>query len=309
MARVPDDQFPIGRRQPEVVAVTRIDRTRLGTFFAVLLGLGVLFEVVSAAANVGMIRLAPIYMFTPMVAGAITAWRGDVSFSAVGLRRGRYRWLGLASVAPVALMYAILGVSLLLPGVTFARATDPVPGFDLPPGILGTIAALGLVVALGATVNAVLAFGEEFGWRGYLLWELAPLGFWRASLVIGAVWGLWHAPIIVEGYNYPSFPVVGVVAMTLATVAFSFTYTYLVVRARSVLAAVFFHGVFNAAGGLVTVYTDTESAFLSELVASPVGAASVALFLLVAVLVCYTDRPALTRSFAREERSEQRAQR
>lgn len=276
----------------------RVNHGRLGTFLGVLIGLVLLFEVVSRVVNVGMIQLAPLYMFTPLVAAAVTMWRSDISRSAVGLRLGRFRWVVLAAIAPLGLAYAALGVSLGVPGITFDPGADLVPGLTLPAGVFGMLAALGLVLVLGVTINAALAFGEEFGWRGYLLWELAPLGFWRASLLIGVLWGLWHAPIIVEGYNYSSFPVVGIVAMTAATITFSFTYTYLVVRARSVLAAVFFHGVFNASGGLVVVYTNSDSTVLSELVASPVGVASMAVFLVVAILIYSTGTPALSRSFA-----------
>ncbi|WP_433629642.1 CPBP family intramembrane glutamic endopeptidase [Halomicrococcus sp. NG-SE-24] len=288
--------------------MSRVDRSRLGTFFGVLIGLVVLFAAVSTVTNIGMIQLAPLYMFTPLVAAAVTVWRSTVSFSAIGLRLGRYRWLAVAAVAPIVLAYVVLGLALAVPGITFDPGADLVPGLTLPSGVLGTLAALGLVLVLGVTVNAVLAFGEEAGWRGYLLWELAPLSFWRASLLIGAIWGLWHAPIIIEGYNYPSFPVVGVAAMTAATITFSFVYTYLVVRARSVLAAVFFHGVFNASGGLIVVYTTADTATLSELIASPVGVASMVVFLAVAALIYYTGTPDLTRSAVGDELQAEQAE-
>ena len=145
--------------------------------------------------------MAPFYIFTPLTAAAITVWRSTVSFSTIGLRTSRYRWVALAAVAPVVLAYAALGLLLAAPGVSFDPETDLVPGLALPSGVPGLLAALGLVLVLGLIVNAILAFGEEVGWRGYLLWELAPLGFWRASLLVGAIWGLWHAPIIVEGYT------------------------------------------------------------------------------------------------------------
>ncbi len=276
--------------------MSHLDQSRLGTFFGVLVGLAILFEVFSISSGVPMVQVAPIYMFTPMVAGAITVWRSDVNFSEVGLRLGRYKWLLIAAVLPLVIVYATLGLSLLLPSIGFDPAVDLIPGLELPGGIPGLLATLGLVLVLGVTVNSLLAFGEEFGWRGYLLWELAPLGYWRASFVIGAVWGVWHAPVIVEGYNYASFPMIGIVVMTLATITFSLVYTFLVVRARSVLAAVFFHGVFNASGGLVLAYTVADSAVLSELVASPVGAASMVVFLLVAAGIYLVGTPDLNRT-------------
>ncbi|WP_340681246.1 CPBP family intramembrane glutamic endopeptidase [Natrinema gelatinilyticum] len=56
---------------------------------------------------------------------------------------------------------------------------------------------------LGYDDQLVAAFGEEFGWRGLLFLKRSPLGFWRVSLLTGVVWGLWHAPLIVQGYNSP----------------------------------------------------------------------------------------------------------
>ncbi|WP_311172314.1 CPBP family intramembrane glutamic endopeptidase [Halobellus ordinarius] len=162
------------------------------------------------------------------------------------------------------------------------------------------VAAFGLVLGLGTTVNAVFAFGEEFGWRGYLLWELAPWGFWKASFTIGALWGVWHAPVIVAGYNYPSFPAIGVVAMTIACISFSPVYTYLVVRSESILAAALLHGVFNGSAGLVIAYAVAGDAVLSELVASPVGAAGIVAFGLVGVGIALSDPPSLTREFAHD---------
>jgi len=276
--------------------MTGIDRTRVATFLGVLVGLALVFEAVAFALGVPLVSIASAYMFTPMVAGAATVWRSDVGFREVGLRLGAFRWHLIAAVAPVVLAFSTLAVSLLVPGIAYNPGIDLVPWLDLPGGGLGLIATIGLVLVLGVTVNAVLAFGEEFGWRGYLLWELAPLGFWRASILIGAVWGLWHAPVIVEGYNYASFPYLGVLVMIPATITFSVLYTYLVVRARSVLAAVFFHGVFNASGGVVIALTLTDSPALGQLVASPVGVASMVVFLLVWVIIYATGTPDLDRS-------------
>ena len=273
-----------------------VDPPRLIRFLAALLLLVLGFVVVSRLTNVRMVALAPLYMFTPAVAAAVTVFTTEVSVREVGVRIGRLRW-HLAAVATVLVLVAVaLGVALAVPGIAFDGTADPTPGLPLPPGALGVLALLALTVGAGVTVNALFALGEEFGWRGYLLWELAPLGFWRASGVIGVLWGVWHAPIVLDGYNYPSFPLVGVAAMTVATVAFSPLYTYFVVRARSVLAAGFFHGVFNAAGGTLLVYTAAREPVLGELVASPVGLAGIAAFVLATALVAAVGNPSLSRA-------------
>jgi hypothetical protein len=77
-----------------------------------------------------------------------------------------------------------------------------------------------------------------------LLSELAPLGFWKLALWTGVIWGIWHIPLILLGFQFPDGSVVGIFTMIIATLAWSPIYTYLTVRARSVLAATFFYGSF-----------------------------------------------------------------
>ena len=45
--------------------------------------------------------------------------------------------------------------------------------------------------------------------------KLLPLGRNRALLVTGVIWGIWHAPVILMGYNYPTQPVLGVLLMVV----------------------------------------------------------------------------------------------
>ena len=95
-------------------------------------------------------------------------------------------------------------------------------------------------------INGLFAFGEEFGWRGYLLPKLMPLGKWKAYLLVGIIWGLWHAPLIIAGYNYPGFPALGVLAMIGMTTAFGIYINEMTLRSRSSILAAWIHGAFNS---------------------------------------------------------------
>jgi len=53
---------------------------------------------------------------------------------------------------------------------------------------------------IGPTINGIFGFGEELGWRGYLLPKLMPLGKARAYLILGVIWGLWHTPLVLLGF-------------------------------------------------------------------------------------------------------------
>jgi len=175
-------------------------------------------------------------------------------------------WLG-----PVLLVGIALGASFLTPGVSLGTCletlltamTAKVPASELPemrrhleqtllarPGVLLSI-SIAQVLILGPTVNAGVALGEELGWRGFLWHELNPLGFWRSSFVIGFFWGLWHLPVIANGYNYPGHPIVGPILMIVLTILISPLIGYVRLRAESVFAAAVFHGTFNAAATMI----------------------------------------------------------
>lgn len=111
--------------------------------------------------------------------------------------------------------------------------------------------ALGLIA--GITINAVAGFGEELGWRGFLQKEFGFMGFWKSSLLIGFIWGLWHAPLILQGHNYPQHPKAGVFMMTVWCMLLAPIFSYVRLKAKSVIAAAVIHGSLNATAGLAIV--------------------------------------------------------
>jgi membrane protease YdiL (CAAX protease family) len=112
--------------------------------------------------------------------------------------------------------------------------------------------ALGAAITINALISTVLlTFTEELGWRGYLhgLWRQA--GFWKTSLAIGVVWGVWHAPAIyLFGLNYPDDRALGIGLFVAFCMLLSPMLTLVRDRGRSVWAAGLFHGTFNAVGPL-----------------------------------------------------------
>jgi uncharacterized protein len=85
-------------------------------------------------------------------------------------------------------------------------------------------------------------FGEEYGWRAYLQDRLFPLlGSHRGVLILGIIWGLWHAPLILIGVLYPGQPVLGSLFMILNTIAMGIILSYAVLKTGSVWIAVILH--------------------------------------------------------------------
>ncbi|MDT0156592.1 CPBP family intramembrane metalloprotease [Microbacterium sp. ARD32] len=123
-------------------------------------------------------------------------------------------------------------------------------GQALPPlGVL-VLGQLIMMPFAAITVNALAAFGEELGWRGFLVPALRQYGTWTALLVSGAIWGLWHAPVILLGYNFGRADLTGVLLMTGGCIAWGVLLGFLRLRSGSIWPAVFAHGAMNASMGL-----------------------------------------------------------
>lgn len=107
-------------------------------------------------------------------------------------------------------------------------------------------------ILLAPVLNVLTCFGEEWGWRGYMMPKFLESGVKIIpSLLIGGVlWGLWHAPLIWGighnyGMGYAGYPWTGILAMCGMCLALGTFFTFLSLRAHSCLPAVLAHGAFN----------------------------------------------------------------
>ncbi|MBQ0024236.1 MAG: CPBP family intramembrane metalloprotease [Bacteroidales bacterium] len=208
-----------------------------------------------------------VYMFFPMITALLLQWRSKERLTSTGLLAFKPRWSWLvAMVLPLVLVALTVLFSALVPGAVLEYSPDQLINmsgldeksasivrlqFEKTP--LSVMIVSGIVngIMAGCTINAVAAFGEEYGWRNYMVSALRGTKFCKAALVIGAVWGIWHAPIILMGHNYPQHPVAGIFLMAAFCILIGFIELYLVKKAGSVYPAAIFHGTINAVGGFV----------------------------------------------------------
>ncbi|WP_017592843.1 CPBP family intramembrane glutamic endopeptidase [Nocardiopsis potens] len=223
-----------------------------------------------------------VMMATPAAAAIIV-------LSASGGRRGLLRTTGVLPLRPLrpllgyclaglVLSPLIMGGGILLaalaggyrPDLTdfsaFREFAEPLglasaEGSGVPLGALGAL--LGLQ-SLGLLAGLPMFLGEELGWRGYLLPALMPLGTWPALLVHGAVWGVWHAPVILLGYNFGRTDLAGVGLMTVWCVLFGLVLGLLRLASGSVWPAVLCHGALNSSTMMVVVFGDADAGLVGS---------------------------------------------
>jgi uncharacterized protein len=224
-------------------------------------------------ARVGMLAL---YMFGPALGVLATRRLDRTTLGALvpPMRvAGSGRWWLVAWLAPVVVAFIALFVGALMPGVELVfdttvvleRIGDTIPPDKLdearaelariPPVALLTLQIVQALVA-GISINAVAAFGEELGWRGFLHVHLAPRfsSMWRRALIIGALWGGWHAPIILQGHNYPQHPITGVFMMIVFCILLAPWFEHVREKTGSVIAVSVLHGTTNASAGFAILF-------------------------------------------------------
>ncbi|GAB4497535.1 MAG: CPBP family intramembrane metalloprotease [Anaerolineales bacterium] len=202
-------------------------------------------------------------MWAPGIAAIITTlFIAKQPFSSLRLNtlgpKRFYLWAWFLPIALIVLggLFTLLfGIAKLDLNFTMMRTAmkSAAGGGEVPVGMVILLQAL-LAVTLAPFFNILFTMGEELGWRGYLLPQLLPLGQWKAVLVSGVIWGVWHAPVIVQGHNYPGYPVLGVFMMIIFCVLLGIIISWMYLNTKSPWVAALAHGSVNAIAGLPILF-------------------------------------------------------
>lgn len=197
-----------------------MDKKGIVVFLVVALALSWLIQIVALTAGLldmrhfsvvgGLLMLAILY--APAVAAVVARRAGNAEAPpAPALFPPSWlSWLVCALIPPMVFVFvyavhAVSGVSKPDWGLgKLMTALKPVMesmGQTLPAnksGVASVALIAGFIISagLGATLYAAIAFGTEYGWRGYLLPRLMPLGRIPAYVLAGLFSGVCFIPLL-----------------------------------------------------------------------------------------------------------------
>lgn len=189
-------------------------------------------------------------VFAPAIAAfVVRKWVTREGFSDAGLAldmRKSWRYYLFGWFFPVSMVLLIFPLA----GALGAELSLPLPAH----------AALGLVLLpgellIGPLVGLAGAWGEEFGWRGYLQVRLLSDRPVLAALATGLIWGLWHTPMYLRAHLPPDELIWALLVMFTGTVLGSTILGWLRLRTGSVWPAALYHAANNSASGSATLAT------------------------------------------------------
>lgn len=211
--------------------------------------------------NAGILTLYAVgAMWGPTVAAIATRLIWQRNLAGFGLRMGDPKWLAVGVLLPIVAGLIMFGSAWITGIAPFSTE-----------GAAGVFALSFLPAFLFAIAfNLFAAAGEEFGWRGFLVPELARfMGFTELALVSAAIWTAWHFPVMFAGTYHGGGSIWYSLAVFVPSVmGAGVILAWLRLASGSVWVAVLFHGFWNyfiqQFYPLLTTTTESGQAMLGE---------------------------------------------
>ena len=172
-------------------------------------------------------------MWSPGIAALIAIAIFKMPVRSFGWRWGRTRFQIWSLVLPF--LYCLIGYGM----VWVLGLGDLIPDKALQ--------RIQYILPFGLPVTCIAALGEEIGWSGYFVPQLASrYRFTTVAFARGIVWSVWHYPMIIAGVYANQTPVwYNLVCFTVLLTGISFAFTWLRLRSGSLWTGTFLHASHN----------------------------------------------------------------
>jgi uncharacterized protein len=243
-----------------------------------------------AGQSAGLLILG--LMWCPGVSGLLTrlVFQGNLRGHGFGWGQTKYQfasyWIPLAYSSIVYIPFWVAGYfdphSRTLDA--FTHRVPQLPHAAVLPVFFLFLATVGMVA------SCISALGEELGWRGFLVPQLAKVtSFPRVALISGAVWALWHYPLILFADYHGAGPLwFSIACFTVLVLGISFLFAWMRLKSGSVWTGMLLHASHNL---FVQAFFDaqTRNARVTGLWTTEFGA-GLALAAIFVALIFYAKR-------------------
>ena len=208
---------------------------------------------------------AILLQWAPAIGAFATLLIYQRNIRGLGFGLGRGRYLVLSYFLPLAVLLVtytviwLLGLGGFSLEPAFEEAASSIGITSISNPILLLLVIIVVTGTAGVLLAAVFALGEEIGWRGFLVPELAKTrSFTGVALLSGAIWAAFHFPFVfIFGAERAATPIpYQLLVMTIQAIAIGTVVAWLRLKSGSLWTAVIFHAVLNPFGqGLFTQLT------------------------------------------------------
>jgi uncharacterized protein len=191
-------------------------------------------------------------MWCPGLAALVTCKYLGRNVSSLGWNWGNSRYQVICYLLPLAYAtasYVFVWVTGF--GGFYNREFVDLISKDLGLGPMPPWLTISLYFLFTATISVIMdiarVLGEEIGWRGFLVPELAKRhGFAATAIISGLIWAFWHYPLLLLGDYHPETPVWFYLPLfTLLLPVISFVWTWMRLKSGSLWPCVILHAAHN----------------------------------------------------------------
>jgi len=229
-------------------------KKKILTYLAILIMLsGIFYYVILTAGSInadgGLYVLG--LMWVPGFSGLLTQLIFEHSLRGMGWAPGRFKYLLLGYVIPLAYCIAVYGITWVtgLGNLSDTNLLSTIARYTThTPNTFMVIIYVAIVAIFGIFVSLITSTGEELGWRGLLFPELSKVtSFNKATLITGVVWCLWHLPLILfADYITPGISRwYGAVMFVIMLTGINFAFCWLRAKSGSFWPAAILHASHN----------------------------------------------------------------
>ncbi|MCY6372737.1 CPBP family intramembrane glutamic endopeptidase [Clostridium ganghwense] len=180
-------------------------------------------------------------MWVPAVTGMITQLIYNKNLKGFGWKFGKFKYLTFSYLIPLLsslMVYTLVWIT--------GMGGISIDNFTTRQGS-GIFIQFIFFATVGLILSSISALGEEIGWRGFLVPELAKkYSYTKTSLITSAIWAIYHYPLIIfSNYNNGTSVWFSMIFFTISVTAVSFIAVWLRLKSGSLWTGVILHASHN----------------------------------------------------------------